>query len=131
LLLRRGFASREWFDAACQTANIQSNVLLESSAHNAVVGLAGAGYGIGILPSTVRITDKSVRAIPLVHRKASIGRWGMLAWNPQRFVAPYLQAFVEEFVRHAQRGYAGRELVRRAPPLRYPTQAHLKRNVHL
>jgi DNA-binding transcriptional LysR family regulator len=123
LLLRRGFASREWFDAACHTANIQSNVLLESSAHNAVVRLAGAGYGIGILPSTVRLTDKGMCAIPLVHRKAPIGRWGMLAWNPQRFLAPYLKAFVEEFARHAQRGYAGRELVRRAPPLPYPTDA--------
>jgi DNA-binding transcriptional LysR family regulator len=124
LVLRRGFASREWFDAACQTANIQTSVLLESSAHNAVVGLAGAGYGIGILPSTVQLTDKSVRAIPIVHRKASIGRWGMLAWNPQRFLAPYLQAFVEEFVRHAQRSYAGSELARRAPPLPRPTQGH-------
>src|SRR5262249_56874812 len=107
---------------------IQSNVLLESRAHNAVVRLAGAGYGIGILPSTVRLTDKGVRAIPIVHRKAAIGRWGMLAWNPQRFLAPYLQAFVEEFVRHAQRGYAGRELVRRAPPLPQPNaSAHLSK----
>ena len=132
LLLRRGFASREWFDAACQTANIQSNVLLESSAHNAVVELAGAGYGIGILPSTVRLTDKGVRAIPIVHRNAAIGRWGMLAWNPHRFLAPYLQAFVEEFVKHAQRGYAGRELVRRAPPLPHPnTSAHLSKTVRV
>jgi len=46
----------------------------------------------------------------------------MLAWNPQRFLAPYLQVFVEEFVRHAQRGYPGRDLVRRAPPLSYPTE---------
>jgi DNA-binding transcriptional LysR family regulator len=124
LLLRREFASRAWFDAACHLANIQTNVLLESSAHNAIVGLAGAGYGIGILPSTARLTDKAMRAIPIVHRKASIGRWGMLAWNPQRFLAPYLQAFVEEFVTHAQRGYAGRKLVRRAPPLPRPTQVH-------
>src|SRR5262249_39972092 len=88
LLLRRGFASREWFDAACQTANIQSNVLLESSAHNAIVGLAGAGYGVGILPPAVRLTAKGARALPIFHPKSPIGRWGMLAWNPQRFLAP-------------------------------------------
>src|SRR5215468_5474177 len=82
LLLRRGFASREWFDAACQTANIRSNVLFESNAHNAIVGLAAAGHGIGILPSTVQLPDKGVCPIPLVHRKVSVGRWGMLAWNP-------------------------------------------------
>jgi len=56
----------------------------------------------------------------------------MLAWNPQRFLAPYLQAFVEEFVKHAQRGYAGRELVRRAPPLPHPnTSAHLSKTVRV
>jgi DNA-binding transcriptional LysR family regulator len=122
LLLRRGFASRRWFDAACQMANRQLNVLLESSAHNAIVGLAAAGYGIGVLPSTVHLSGQGVRPIPLVHRKASIGRWGMLAWNPQRLLAPYAQVFVEEFARHAQRGYPGRDLVRRAPPLRHPAE---------
>jgi LysR family transcriptional regulator, cyn operon transcriptional activator len=65
LLLRRGFASREWFDAACQAANIQSSVLLESSAHNAIVGLASAGYGIGILPSnlTRNVTPRRARRV--------------------------------------------------------------------
>jgi DNA-binding transcriptional LysR family regulator len=88
VLLRRGFGSREWFDAACQTANVRPNMVLESSSHNAVVGLAAAGYGIGILPSAVRLADKVVHAMPLVHRKASIGKWTMLAWDAQRFSAP-------------------------------------------
>jgi LysR family cyn operon transcriptional activator len=122
LLLRRGFASREWFDAACQRANIQSNVLFESNAHNAIVGLTAAGHGVGILPSTVRLPDEGVWPIPLVHRQVSIGRWGMLAWNPLRLLAPYLKVFIEEFAKHAQRGYPGRDLVRRAPPLRRPTE---------
>ena len=120
VLLRRGFGSREWFDAACQTANIRPNTLLESSSHNAVVGLAAAGYGIGILPSAVRLPDKGVHAMPLVHRKASIGKWTMLAWDAQRFLAPYVEAFVEELVAHAKRTYPGRNLVRRAPVLRRP-----------
>jgi LysR family cyn operon transcriptional activator len=120
VLLRRGFASREWFDAACQTANVRPNVLLESSSHNTVVALAAAGYGIGILPSAVRLPDKSVRAMPLVHREASIGKWTMLAWDAQRFLAPYVEVFVEELVAHAQRTYPGRDLVRRAPHLRRP-----------
>jgi DNA-binding transcriptional LysR family regulator len=120
VLLRRGFGSREWFDAACQAANIRPNMVLESSSHNAVVGLAAAGYGIGILPSAVRLPDKGVHAMPLVHRKASIGKWTMLAWDAQRFLAPYVEAFVEELVAHAKRTYPGRNLVRRAPMLRRP-----------
>ncbi len=120
MLLRRGFGSREWFDAACQTANIRPNILLESSSHNAVVGLAAAGYGIAILPSAVRLPDKGAHAMPLVHRKTSIGKWTMLAWDAQRFLAPYVEAFVEELVAHAKRTYPGRNLVRRAPVLRRP-----------
>jgi DNA-binding transcriptional LysR family regulator len=88
LLLRRGFPSRTWFDTACQTANIRANVLPESSAHNAVVGLAAVGYGIGILPSTVRLPDKGVRPIPLVHHKASIGRWECWLGTGNVFLRP-------------------------------------------
>ena len=122
LALRRGFGSREWFDAACSAAGVRPNILLESSAHNAVVGLAAAGYGIGVLPSAVRLAGRRLRAVPLVHRGAPIGRWTMLAWDPQRFLAPYARAFVDELVTHAQRTYPGRELARRAPPLDAPKE---------
>lgn len=122
VILRRGFGSREWFDAACQTADIRPSILLESSSHNAVVGLAAAGYGIGILPSAVPLPDSGVRAMPLVHRQAPIGKWTMLAWDPQRFLAPYVQVFVDELVAHARRACPGRDLVRRAPRLPRPKE---------
>lgn len=120
LTLRRGFGSREWFDTACSAAGIRPNILLESSAHNAVVGLAGAGYGIGVLPSAVRLAGRRLRAVPIVHRGVPIGRWTMLAWDPQRFLPPYARVFVDELVAHAQRTYPGRKLVRQAPPLDAP-----------
>ena len=122
LVLRSGFGSREWFDAACSAAGVRPNILLESSAHNAVVGLAAAGYGIGVLPSAVRLAGRRLRAVPLVHRGEPIGRWTMLAWDPRRFLAPYARAFVDELVTHAQRTYPGRELARRAPPLDAPKE---------
>lgn len=121
LLLRRGFGSREWFDAACHAADVRPNVLLESSTHNAIIGLTLAGYGIGILPSAVPVPTRGLRPIPLVNGTAPIGRWTMLAWNPQRFLAPYAATFVGEMVAHAQRTYPGRALVRRAPALEPPT----------
>ncbi|HZT47501.1 MAG TPA: LysR family transcriptional regulator [Hyphomicrobiaceae bacterium] len=119
LLLRRGFGSREWFDLACRAADVRPTVLLESGAHNAVIGLAAAGYGVGILPSAVRLPD-GVRAIPLTSRQAPIGRWTMLAWDPRRFLAPYVEAFVDELVRHARRTYPGAALLRGVPPLDRP-----------
>jgi LysR family cyn operon transcriptional activator len=122
LLLRQGFGSRGWFDTACQAANVRPNILLESSSHNAVIGLTRAGYGIGILPSAVRLPDKGVRAIPLTHRKAAIGRWTMLAWDSQRFLSPYVEIFIEELVAHAQSTFPGRDIMRRAPLLRRPKE---------
>ncbi|RPI44171.1 MAG: LysR family transcriptional regulator [Hyphomicrobiaceae bacterium] len=122
LLLHRSFASRQWFDAACQTANISPTVLLESGAPNAVLGLAAAGYGIGILPSMLRYPPRGARAVALVHRQASIGKWTRLAWDPDRFLAPHVETFKEELVRHAQRAYPGRDLIRRAPLLPRPAE---------
>jgi len=123
LLLNRSFASRQWFDAACQTANIRANVRLESSAPNAVLGLAEAGYGIAILPSMVRFPRRGVRPVPLVNRHVSIGKWTRLAWDPQRFLAPHVAAFREALVDHAQRTYPGRALLGRAPPIGRPAAA--------
>jgi hypothetical protein len=46
----------------------------------------------------------------------------MLAWDAQRFLAPYVEVFVEELVAHAKRTYPGRNLVRRAPVLPRPKE---------
>lgn len=124
LVLHRGFGSREWFDAACQTAHIQPRVLLESAAPHTIVALAATAYGIAILPSNAQIPRSIVRAVPLVHRGASIGMWAHIAWDPQRFLAPYAEQFVEEIVAHTQRNYPGREFTKRAPPLPRPKPAN-------
>jgi LysR family transcriptional regulator, cyn operon transcriptional activator len=120
LLLRREFASRDWFDAACRIAHIRPRVLLESAAPHTVIALAEPGYGIAVVPSNVHMPRGRVRAVPLVYRGASIGRWVVAAWDAQRFLAPYAQRFIEELVAFVQRDYPGREFVRRAPPLPRP-----------
>jgi LysR family cyn operon transcriptional activator len=122
LLLRRGFGSREWFDAACQIAHIRPRVLLESSAPHTLVALAATDYGIAILPSNAQVPRGIVRAVPLVHRGASIGSWSHIAWDPQRFLAPYAERFIEELVIYARRNYPGRELIKRAPPIPRPKE---------
>jgi DNA-binding transcriptional LysR family regulator len=120
LVLRRGFGSREWFDTACQVANIRPRVLLESAAPHTLVALVATGYGTAILPSNARVPAGVVRAVPLTHRGASIGKWAQIAWDPQRFLAPYAEQFVAEITAYCRRGYPGRDLVRRAPPLPRP-----------
>jgi LysR family cyn operon transcriptional activator len=120
LLLGRGFASRQWFEAACRVAQIRPRVLLESSAPHTLVSLVAAGYGLAIMPSNARIPQAGMRPIPVVHRKESIGRWAMVAWDPRRFLAPYAETFVEELVAHVRRDFPGRAIVSRAPPLPRP-----------
>lgn len=120
LLLGRGFASREWFYAACQVAHVTPKVFLESASPQTLIALAAAGYGIAVIPSSVLIASANVRTVPLLHRGRPIGRWTVAAWYPQRFLAPYAEQFVEELVRHTRKIYPNRETTRRAPALPRP-----------
>jgi len=124
LVLRRGFASRDWFDAACSVAHVRQRVLLESSAPHTLVALAATGYGVAIIPSNAQMPDNGMRALPRVHRGASIGRWAIVACDPTRSLPPYAVHFIEEIVAHCRRGYPGRDLVRRAPRLPQPTNVN-------
>jgi LysR family cyn operon transcriptional activator len=120
VLLRGGFASRDWFEAACSVAHFRPRVLLESAAPHTAVALAGSGYGIAIVPSTVQIPQERVRAIALMQRGAVVGRWVRIAWDPQRSLAPYAQRFVDELVPYCQRTHPGRELTRYFPRILRP-----------
>jgi LysR family transcriptional regulator, cyn operon transcriptional activator len=122
LLPQRGFGSREWFDMACDIAHIRPRVLLESAAPHTLVALAATGYGFAILPSNARVPRNAVRAIPLTLRGTSIGRWAHIAWDPQRFLAPYAEHFVTELAAHCRGDFPGRDLIKRAPALLQPTK---------
>jgi LysR family cyn operon transcriptional activator len=117
MLLRGGFASRDWFDTACRVAHMRPRVLLESAAPHTVLALAGDGYGVAIIPSTVTVPRGRVRAVPIIQRGVALGRWLRVAWDQQRFLAPYGEQFVEELVTACRRGFPGSEFIRRAPPL--------------
>lgn len=122
LVLGRGFASRGWFEAACHVAHVRPHIVLESGAPHTVIALASAGHGIAVVPSVVSIPGKTVRAIPLVHRGISIGRWAMAAWGAQRFLPPYAERFVHDLAAHCARNYPGRHVTRRAPSLPRPKE---------
>jgi LysR family transcriptional regulator, cyn operon transcriptional activator len=122
LLLRRDFGARSWFDAACNVANVNPRVLLESGAPHTLIALAGVGHGIAVLPSNVRILRGAVRGVPIVHRDAAIGKWAVIAWNPHRFLPSYARQFANELVAHVQHAYPGRDLIRRAPRLARPKE---------
>ena len=70
--------------------------------------------------TSIDAVPPSAHALPVLHRGQAVGRWSVVAWNPQRFVAPYAERFVAELVEHAKRAHPGRDLNRRAPPLARP-----------
>jgi LysR family cyn operon transcriptional activator len=119
LLLHRSFGSREWFDAACHIAHIRPRVLLESAAPHTLIALTAVGYGVTVVPSTV-VVPSGVRAVALVQRQASIGRWLTIAWDPQRSLPAYAEQFADELAVSCRRDYPGRDLIRRVPPLPRP-----------
>jgi LysR family transcriptional regulator, cyn operon transcriptional activator len=120
LLLGREFGLRAWFEAACEVAHVRPHVLMESVAPHTLIALAGEGYGVAIVPSDVQPQGEKIRLVPLVHRGAPIGRWAVVTWNPNRFLAPYAERFMAELVASVRRSYPGRTVTRRAPPLPQP-----------
>jgi len=122
-LLSRGFGSRELFEEACRSAHIKPRVLLESAAPHTVIALAAAGHGLAIVPSNAQIPRSGIRALPLIHRGVPIGAWSMAAWDPERFLAPYAQQFIDELVTYSRRNYPNRDITRRAPPLPKPKES--------
>jgi DNA-binding transcriptional LysR family regulator len=120
LLMSPGHASLTWFEAASRVAHIKPRMRLQSGSPHTLIELAKSGYGISLLPSPVRFPRAGVRTVPLVHRGASIGTWAVVAWDAQRFLAPYAEQFIDELVASVRVNYPGRELTRRAPPLPRP-----------
>ena len=119
LLLHRTFGSREWLDSAFNIAHLRARVVLESAAPHTLMALTEVGYGISIVPSTV-VVPGALRALPLVQRKSSIGRWLTVAWDPQRPLSAYAQRFVEELAEYCRRDFPGRRVISRAPSLPRP-----------
>jgi len=105
LLQTRGFASREWFYAACQMAHIRPRVVLESTAPQVLIALAASGYGIAVVSAGVMIPRGGVLARPLLYRGAPIGRWRTISWNADRFLPPYARWFIEELAAYARQHY--------------------------
>ena len=120
LLLRRDYASRGWFEAACNVAHIRPRVVLESAAPHTLLALARTGDDVAIVPSNVAIPSRGVHAMPIVHRGVPLGRWTVVAWDPQRFLSPYAEAFIDELVTYCSRHYPGREFINRVPALPKP-----------
>lgn len=122
LLLSRESQARGWLDAGFNVAHLKPHIAHESAVPHTLVALAAAGHGVAVLPSNLVIPPHGVRAVPVLLRGEPIGRWSSIAWHPQRFLPPYAEQFLGEFVRYARRADPGRVYTRRSPPLPRPKE---------
>lgn len=122
VMVGTAFASRVWFETACGKAHFRPNVVLESAAPHSMIALARNHFAIAVLPSSVVIQQRDLRAIPLTHARRAIGRWATAAWNSQHYLPPYAERFIDGLARHCARTYPGREMSRAAPSLPKPSR---------
>lgn len=121
LLLRRDFASRLRFDAACEAARIRPRVLIEAGDPHSLVSLARGGHGVAIVPSTTLFGRSGLHVAPLLRGGRAIGGSTAAVWDSRRYLPSYAQAFIEELFVYTRRSYPGKQFARLAasvpPPL--------------
>lgn len=108
LLLRKEFMTRQVFDGACQIAQINPQMILESGSPQCLLSLARVGLGIAIVPSTVLLGEMSENAIPLHQEGKQLGFWMSAVWDPRRHQSPPVLTFIDELCEAVRHNYPGR-----------------------
>jgi DNA-binding transcriptional LysR family regulator len=116
LMLPRSFVHRKTFEAACELMQVRPNIVFESAVPETLLALARIGYGVAIVPSALPVRDKSLRTHVIVYQGHSMGSWIAVNWDPRRFVADYMQDFIDALVEQA-RNHSPDRKYRSAPPL--------------
>jgi len=95
LLLKPDFQTREMFDEACQAAQFEPSVRLESRSSQPLVALAAAGHGVAIVPSGVRFDAARVAVAGLLDGSRPLGSWSHAVWDARRYLPTYARGFIE------------------------------------
>jgi DNA-binding transcriptional LysR family regulator len=102
LLLRRSFAVRGAFDAACRVAEFKPNVSFESATPHTLLALAEAGQGIAIVPSVLPTHRYNVRVTRLEYRKKPLRETYAIVRNPRRSVPRAADEFCRSLSAHVR-----------------------------
>jgi DNA-binding transcriptional LysR family regulator len=128
LLLRREFGTRQWLEGACQAQRVRPRIALESAAPEVIVALAGIGYGVGVVPSTVIVRGPGFHLAPVMNGTTVLGGWFTASWHPRRFFPRFGETFIDALERFSRKSYPGRAIVARAPlPSREPLPIDIMR----
>jgi DNA-binding transcriptional LysR family regulator len=113
LLLDTGYIFRQIFDAACRLTKVQANLAFESRTPHTLLTLAERGYGVAIVPSTMRIERYALKVAKVIHGGGPLREPLAIFWDKRRALPRYATAFCEMLEAYSQR-------IR--PPPRRPSQ---------
>lgn len=95
LLLKRGFGSRDLFDAACHVAHVRPGIFLESSSPGTLLRFAKAGHGTAVIPPSIQVKDRGLAVRAIAHEGKALELPFAVHWNPLRNLPRYAERFVD------------------------------------
>jgi DNA-binding transcriptional LysR family regulator len=74
---------------------VKPNIVLESRAPHALLGMAEAGHGVAIIPSALRTRSSALRIVGVSYRGKPLREPLIIIWDKRRPRTRYAAAFCE------------------------------------
>jgi DNA-binding transcriptional LysR family regulator len=100
LLPDQRFETRKRFDAASRLADIEHNVVMESSVPHTLLALAEAGHGVAIIPSTVQVHRHTLRIVRITHERKVLQAPMAVVWGRRRTLPRFVEGFCPLLAEH-------------------------------
>ena len=105
LALNRTYSTRNVFDAACRLAGLRVDMRVESAAVHALMDFAEAGHGIAIIPSIMRIDQRTLRVMRVTHRGEALQISLAVLWDKRRTLPRHAKAFSGLLAEHVRQTF--------------------------
>lgn len=118
LLPRTSFVTRILFDAACRLAGVKPNVRIESVSAHALLALAEEAHGVAVVPSIVPTQRRSLRVIPVMHKREPLRIAPAIIWDKRRTLPGYAEDFSQLLAAHVLQAFPDVQASVRGTPRR-------------
>jgi len=102
LVLDTSYIFRRTFDAACRLAGLEPTIAFESRTPHTLLAMAESGYGVAIVPSTLRINRYPLRIVRVTYRGEPLREPLAIFWDKRRPLPRYATAFCEMLAEYAR-----------------------------